>query len=235
MAGSGRKYLCIASIVSMTILVGCGTGSSGSESPSSTESPPSSAESALQPGQVAGVDAPADSIDNAVGQLDKLAQELMESSKIPGMAVAVVHGGDTLYSKGFGVREVGKDAKIDGDTVFQLASLSKSVGSTVIASQVGAGVIDWSTPVVSQLPWFALSDPWVSQNVTVGDFYAHRSGLPEHAGDLLEDLGYDRRQVLERLRDIPLDPFRSTYNYTISASPPQPSPWHKRRARIGRR
>ena len=36
--------------------------------------------------------------------------------------------------------------------------------------------------------------------VTVGDMYAHRSGLPDHAGDDLEDLGYDRRDVLERLR-----------------------------------
>jgi CubicO group peptidase (beta-lactamase class C family) len=38
--------------------------------------------------------------------------------------------------------------------------------------------------------------------------------LPDHAGDELEDLGYDRRQVLERLRFLPLGPFRSTYAYT---------------------
>lgn len=50
--------------------------------------------------------------------------------------------------------------------------------------------------------------------VTVGDMFAHRSGLHDHAGDLLEDLGYDRRQVLELLRLEPLDPFRISYNYT---------------------
>ena len=43
---------------------------------------------------------------------------------------------------------------------------------------------------------------------------SHRSGLPDHAGDMLEDLGYDRRQVLDRLRQLPLDPFRISYAYT---------------------
>ncbi|CCQ15349.1 putative uncharacterized protein [Rhodococcus sp. AW25M09] len=163
---------------------------------------------------MAGVDVPAGRVDDAVGELDGIVGELMASSNIPGMAVAVVHGADVVYSKGFGVREIGKDDPVDGNSVFQLASMSKPVGATVIASQVGAGVVDWSTPVVSQLPWFELDEPWVTRNITVGDFYAHRSGLPGHAGDRLEDIGYDRRQVLERLRELPLDPFRSTYHYT---------------------
>jgi CubicO group peptidase (beta-lactamase class C family) len=50
--------------------------------------------------------------------------------------------------------------------------------------------------------------------VTVGDLFSHRSGLPDHAGDELEDLGYDRRQVLDRLRQLPLDPYRISYAYT---------------------
>ncbi len=50
--------------------------------------------------------------------------------------------------------------------------------------------------------------------LTIGDLYSHRSGLPDHAGDKLEDLGYDRRYVLDRLRQLPLDPFRISYAYT---------------------
>ena len=67
---------------------------------------------------------------------------------------------------------------------------------------------------MSKLPWFALSDPVVTPMVSVGDMFSHRSGLPDHAGDMLEDLGYDRRYVLERLRQLPLDPFRISYAYT---------------------
>ena len=64
------------------------------------------------------------------------------------------------------------------------------------------------------LPWFALADPRVTQMLTIGDLYSHRSGLPDHAGDDLEDIGYDRRQVLERLRFAPLHSFRDEYAYT---------------------
>ena len=157
---------------------------------------------------------PPDAVDNAVSRLDGLAEKLMDSSGIPGMAVAVVHGGKTLYAKGFGVRDTRTGESVDADTVFQLASLSKPLAATVTAHQVGVGAIGWDTRIVDELPWFSLSDPAVSCMLTIGDLFAHRSGLPDHAGDLLEDLGYDRRAVLERLRLLPLNQFRTSYAYT---------------------
>ncbi|WP_210187130.1 serine hydrolase [Kaistia soli] len=166
------------------------------------------------PPQVSGVAIPAGQIDKAVASLDGIAKEILEKSGIPGLAIAVVHGGRTVYAKGFGVRKVGEPALVDPDTVFQVASLSKSLAGSVVAHQVGAGVIAWDTPVVAHLPWFALQDPWVTQHVTIADLFSHRSGLPEHAGDNLEDLGFNRRAVLERLRLIPLSSFRDTYAYT---------------------
>ena len=75
--------------------------------------------------------------------------------------------------------------------------------------------MDWDDPVVEHLPRFRLSDPFASRRVTIADMYAHRSGLPEHIGDLQEDLGYGRREVLRRLRYVPLEsPLRSGYAYT---------------------
>ena len=159
-----------------------------------------------------------DAVQHAVDSIDQLAADLMRASGIPGLAVAVVHGGKTLYAKGFGVRDIragdGQQNRVDADTVFQLASLSKPLGATVVAHQVGIGAIGWDTPIASKLPWFQLSNPDIARMVTVGDLYSHRSGLPDHAGDLLEDLGYDRRYVLDHLRDLPLDPFRISYAYT---------------------
>ena len=165
-------------------------------------------------------DAPAppreEQVEKAITQLDELASDLMERTGVPGMAVAVVRGDQKIYAKGFGARQIGTSSPVDADTVFQLASLSKSVGSMVVARQVGlgAGGITWDTRVRSQLPWFSLNDSRVTDELTIADMYSHRSGLPDHAGDRLEDMGYDRRQVLERLRHQPLDPFRKTYHYT---------------------
>src|SRR6185437_11872303 len=176
--------------------------------------PTAQTQSDVPPPLVPAMPLPDNAVDNAVAKLDGMVDDLMKKSGIPGMAVAVVHGGKTVYAKGFGVRDVRSGDKIDPDTVFQLASVSKSLSATVVAHQVGTNAIGWDTPIVSKLPWFALSDPAVTPMVNVGDMFSHRSGLPDHAGDLLEDLGYDRRYVLERLRQLPLDPFRISYAYT---------------------
>jgi len=109
--------------------------------------------------------------------------ELMETSGVPGLAIAVVYDGETAYSDGFGVRNLDTGEPVDADTVFQIASMSKSVGATVVAHEVAEGVVSWDTPVVEHLPEFALADPWITEHVTIGDLYAHRSGLYKHAGD----------------------------------------------------
>ncbi|MFD4368004.1 serine hydrolase [Rhodococcus sp. NPDC058521] len=205
--------VCALALTGALVAAGC---TSEQSTPDSTSQAPNQTEDASppDPGTVAGVEIPAGQIDDAVSELDGLVDSLMSDSGVPGMSVAVVHDGRTVYAKGFGVREEGADRTVDADTVFPLASVSKSVGATVVAHEVGTGTVDWDTPVTEHLPWFALNDPWVTEHLTIADLYAHRSGLPDHAGDRLEDLGYDRRQVLERLRLLPLTPFRSTYEYT---------------------
>ena len=152
-----RSLASVAAAVSVVALVGACTSSSSDDSSPGEPPPPQQS-----PGHVAGMALPENAVDNAIGKLDGLAQSLLDESGIPGMAVAVVHGGKTVYAKGFGVRQVGKPDKVDTGTVFQLASVSKSVGATVVAHQVGTGAITWETPVVSKLPWFALSDPAVT-------------------------------------------------------------------------
>ncbi|MFC0396846.1 serine hydrolase [Paraburkholderia rhizosphaerae] len=153
-------------------------------------------------------------INDAIAQLDRLVNAQMARTGVPGLAVAVVRGARTVYAKGFGTRQAGTRQPVDADTVFQLASLSKPVGASVVARQVGLGSVSWDTKVRDHLPWFSLADPEVSKEVTIADLYAHRSGLPDHAGDRLEDLGFDRDEILRRLRYLPLHPFRQSYFYT---------------------
>lgn len=153
-------------------------------------------------------------VDAAVSGLDRLVTDAMQRTGVPGMSVAVVRGGQIVYAKGFGLRELGKDAPVDADTVFQLASVSKSVGSTCVSAAVTAGLVSWSDPVVTYLPTFALSDPETTKRVTIADLYAHRSGLPYQAGDDLEAFGFDRSAVLAKLNQFELDPFRISYRYS---------------------
>lgn len=204
------KRAATAAVTTLLALSGCGTVQPVTSPPAPLITAP--------PNEVSGLAIPAGRIDDAIAKVDGLVNDLMKNSGIPGMAVAIVHHGKTVYAKGFGVKDTSasnpQNNKVDADTVFQLASVSKSVGATVVAHEVTNKVVTWDMPVASKLPWFALSDPYVTSHVTVADLYSHRSGLPDHAGDKLEDLGYDRRQALERLRDLPLAPFRISYAYT---------------------
>jgi CubicO group peptidase (beta-lactamase class C family) len=153
-------------------------------------------------------------INAAVASLDGIEAEVEHRSGVPGIAIAVVHDGKVIFAKGYGVRRVGTNEKIDPTTVFQVASVSKSVSSSVVAAAVTDGKVKWTDPVAKYILGFTLADPWVGSHVTIADLFSHRSGLPDHAGDDLEDLGYSRAQIIQKLALVPLDPFRISYAYT---------------------
>lgn len=153
-------------------------------------------------------------VDRAVGMLDGIVGDAMARTGVPGIAVAVVYRDEVIFARGFGVREVGRPEPVDTDTVFQLASVSKPIASTVVAAVVGRGQIGWNDPVREHLPFFALSDPYVTAEVTVADLLSHQSGLYTASGELLEDLDYDRAYIMAHLDQQPLDRFRASYNYS---------------------
>src|SRR3546814_4604315 len=70
-------------------------------------------------------------LEKAIAALPTTVDEILKRSGVPGVAVAVVHGGKTIFAQGFGVRQLGKPDLIDIDTVFQIASLSKPITATV--------------------------------------------------------------------------------------------------------
>ena len=156
-----------------------------------------------------------DRVELAAAKLDELAEREVRQTGIPGTAIAIVFKDQVVFAKGFGVRIAGSMDAVDADTVFQLASLSKPLGSTVVAALVGKKLLSWDSRISDLDPAFEMWDSWVTREVTLRDFYAHRSGLPDHAGDLLEDIGFSREEILHRLRfQKPKTSFRSGFAYT---------------------
>ncbi len=151
----------------------------------------------------------------ALPKLDALASGMLRRTGVPGLAIVVVQGDRVVFLKGYGVRKVGQPGAVDADTIFQLASLSKPIASTVVAGLVGDGRLGWNDPVLRTLPEARIGPPAIAAAVTIRDLLAHRSGLPDHAGDHLEDLGFDRATILARLRLLPTgNRFRADYAYT---------------------
>ena len=155
-------------------------------------------------------------VERGLAALPAIIDRYWKQTGVPGLAVAVVYDGKVRYLEGVGARQEDKPETVDADTVFQLASVSKPISSTVVGAAFTKKLssIGWDDPVQKVLPGFRLSDPWVNAHVTAADLFAHRSGLPDHSGNLLEDLGYDRGEILSLHRYYPLKRFRDNYDYT---------------------
>lgn len=175
-------------------------------------------------------------VEAALPALDAQAAKAVADGLVPGLAIAVVQGDALVFAKGYGLREAGKPGVVDADTVFQLASFSKPITATVVAALVGEKVLDWDTPVAALNPAFQLRQAYPTQQVTVRDLLAHRSGLPGDAGNELEALGFDRATILHRLRLVPpSSSFRAGYSYSNfgftagaeAAAAPTGKPWEE--------
>lgn len=164
---------------------------------------------------MAQVDSLDEKVNTALPLIDALAENTLTQTGIPGIAMAVVYKDEVVLLKGYGVKEAGTTNAIDVDTVFQIASLSKPMATTVGAAVVGKELADWDDPVVVHDPGFRLSNDFLSAEVTIADFFSHRSGLPAQSGDKLEDLGFNRHDVLIQQRFLaPAYSFRDGYRYS---------------------
>jgi len=146
---------------------------------------------------------------------DDFVTQKMTEYEVPGAVVGIVEDDKVVYLKGFGVRELGKPEKVDPDTRFQIASVSKYVTAGAVGSLVDEGKLDWDTPVVTYLPGFALKDTYAGEHATLRDLLAHRAGFRAYDGDLLGRLGYSNTDMLERMRYLtPGTSFREKYVYS---------------------
>src|SRR4029453_11320208 len=82
-------------------------------------------------------------VDAALDRLDALIEDGMTQTGVPGTAGAGVYDDAVVYEQGFGVRELGKPEPVTPETVFQIASLSKALSSTLVAAVVGDGTTTW--------------------------------------------------------------------------------------------
>jgi CubicO group peptidase (beta-lactamase class C family) len=147
---------------------------------------------------------------------DRYVQRVMQTFTVPGLSVAIVKDGKVVLARGYGVRRMGDAAPVDAHTRFGIASNTKLFTATALALLVEEGKVEWDKPVTTYLPWFAMSDPYVTHEMTVRDLLVHRSGLGLGAGDLLwwPPSTYNRKEIARRIRYIPLaTSFRSTYAY----------------------
>ena len=97
---------------------------------------------------------------------------------VPGVAMGLVQGGKVVFAGGFGVRELGKPEKVDGDTLFMIASNTKAMTTLLLAKLVEEGKLTWDTPVTRVLPSFKLGNAETTRQVLIRHLICACTGLP---------------------------------------------------------
>ena len=103
---------------------------------------------------------------------------IMRSFAVPGVGIAVVEGGEVVWSRPFGVTNALTLVPIDSRTIFEDASLSKPVFAYLVMQLVDQGLIDLDVPLVHyRRPDYLGDHPWI-ELITTRDVLRHSTGLP---------------------------------------------------------
>jgi CubicO group peptidase (beta-lactamase class C family) len=150
-------------------------------------------------------------------ELDILAERTLKAFNVPGIAVGIVKDGKLVLAKGYGVSNIKTGQKVNANTLFGIASNSKSFTSAALAILVDEGKINWDDKVIKYLPEFKMYNDYVTNEFTIRDLLTHRSGLGLGAGDLMiwpDGHNFTAKDIVKNIRYLkPVSDFRAKYDY----------------------
>lgn len=150
-----------------------------------------------------------------VKDLDGYVQKVQRDWKVPGMAVALVSGDRVLMANGYGVLRRDRPERINADTVFQVASITKPFVALLSALLAAEGRWSLDDRVETHLSTFRRAAAYETRETRIRDLLSHRTGLATFEGDLLwlySDV--DETAILSRLGAFPGTRLRTRFGYS---------------------
>jgi CubicO group peptidase (beta-lactamase class C family) len=112
--------------------------------------------------------------------IDSIANDALKMFNVPGVAVGIVVNGQTLFSRGYGVRNVNENLPVTERTLFPIASCTKAFTALALGQLVDEGKVAFDDPVRKYIPEFCLLDQEIADQLTIRDLLAHRTGMARH-------------------------------------------------------
>lgn len=137
--------------------------------------------------------------DSRLAEIGKFVETSMKLTGVPGVSVGLYQDGRVVLAEGFGLRELGKSAKVDANTRYMIASNTKAMATLMLAKLVDEKKFDWDTPAVTVLPIFKLGDADVTSEVLIKHLICACTGMPRQDFELLlefADLTPDRAMAV---------------------------------------
>jgi CubicO group peptidase (beta-lactamase class C family)/Flp pilus assembly protein TadD len=171
-------------------------------------------------------------VDSLASRLEDAIPELLEKANIPGLSVALIKDGETLWRRGFGVKNALTGKPVLEDTVFEAASFTKPFFAYLVMKMVEGGEIDLDRPLVEYVPEDYVEKVYLAHPLDAegfrGDWFrritarmvlSHSSGLPHAPYDGPVPIHFEPgtqykysangymylQRIVERLRGEPLE------------------------------
>ena len=134
-----------------------------------------------------------------IGHLEAYANKLVEIGRPPGLSLAVVKDGETIYQQGFGLADGPKNVAATPHTVFQWMSITKMVTAVAIVQLHERDTLNIEDPVVDHLPFFKAYHPSENgEQITIRRLLNHSSGLA-HPARMLGQVHFDGQPIPDQV------------------------------------
>ncbi len=116
--------------------------------------------------------------EQSLNNLEKLIPRLIEEGEVAGLSIALIRNGEVFRHKGFGVKNAETKGPIADDTVFEAASLSKTVFAYAVLKMVEDGTLDLDAPLNKYLPAAYIENDDRLNQITARKVLSHTTGFP---------------------------------------------------------
>lgn len=146
-------------------------------------------------------------------QVDAFVEQEMRSEKVPGVSVAVLHEGEIVLAKGYGLANVEHDIAVTPRTIFQSGSVGKMFTAAAVMRQVEQGKMSLDDPLTKYVP----DAPASWRPITIRQLLTHTSGIPNVGDDFDFKRNYTDEELIKSFAVLPLS-FQPGARYSYSNS-----------------
>jgi beta-lactamase class C len=126
-----------------------------------------------------------------------------DEKKIPGAALAIVSREGILHLQTWGVKSVADTAAVNTDSIFRIASMSKTFAGTAAALLVDQHLQSWDVQMSDLFPQLQIGTRSSSQAITLKHLVSHSTGLMPHSYSNMLDAGVAYEKIREKFGQIP--------------------------------
>lgn len=118
-------------------------------------------------------------VEAVVGRADEVVGDVLGRMPVPGLGVGIVHGGELVWGRGYGMADIEQARPVDLDTVFRIGSISKTMVAIAVLQLRDRGLLDLDDPVAAHLRSWRIEAAAGSRPITIRDLLTHTSGIGE--------------------------------------------------------